>query len=71
MLFRYRLVLAKANVLSRAIGFLEKLEENCNPPFQLKNVKMSHSRIKNDVLTDYELIRDTLEMALTHAYIQS
>ena len=69
MLFRYRLELAKANVLARAIQFLHKFGEKCrqNLPFELAHVKLSHSRIKNDVKDDYDLIRDTLDMVILEA----
>jgi hypothetical protein len=75
VLFRYRLILAKAKVLSRTIKFLKKLEEKleqlekpgddeCQLPFKLKNIESSHERISEDVKGDCELINDTLEMAL-------
>ena len=63
MLFRYRLELAKANGLGRAIQFLKQFQKNYALEFDLEHVELSYNRIKNDVADDYELIRDTLEMA--------
>jgi hypothetical protein len=63
MLFRYRLELAKANGLGRAIQFLKQFEKNYALEFDLEHVELSYNRIKNDVADDYELIRDTLDMA--------
>ena len=71
MLFRYRLELAKANVLGRSIQFLRQVEKKFKPqklPFELKSIQMSYGRIKNDLKDDYDLIRDTLDMANTPAH---
>lgn len=68
MLFRYRLELAKADVLGRTLQFLRRFEAKFKPqqlPFNLGHIELSYSRIENDVKNDYDLIRDTLDMAPT------
>lgn len=56
--------MAKANVLSRAMEFLVKLveEPTIKAPIDHKKIERSLRRIKADVATDYELIRDTIDM---------
>jgi hypothetical protein len=59
-LFRYRLILAKVNVLPRAMKFLDKIQKITGVPFH--ESQPSLNRLMTAVDNDLKLLQGTLEM---------